>query len=183
MNDLVDHPRAERALRRELPRREDHVERSRQADEPRKPLRSAGSRDEAEARLGQTDADVRCIRRDPRVASQRDLQATAERRPVDRRDRDAGESGEVVEHPLHRAARLLDVALRRPAQQREIRAGDELAFLAARDDQAARRRVARRGYRGGQVFHEPHVDRIHRIAGTIDHDPRDAGGVGRNERD
>src|SRR5204862_2109739 len=35
MDDLVDHARAERAFWRELPRREDHVERARKADEAR----------------------------------------------------------------------------------------------------------------------------------------------------
>src|SRR5439155_1288758 len=104
MNDLVDHARAERAFWRELPRREDHVERARKADEARQPLRTAGGRDEAEARLGQAEADVGRIRGDPRVARERDLESASERRAVYRGDRDERERREVVEHSLHRPA-------------------------------------------------------------------------------
>src|SRR5207237_1463487 len=96
----------------ELPSAEEHVERARKADEARQPLRTAGGRDEAEARLRQTDADVGRIRGDPRVARQRDLEAASERRAVDRGDRDERERGKLVEDALHRTARLFDVALR-----------------------------------------------------------------------
>ena len=183
MNDLVDHARAQRALRCELACGEDHVKGSRKADEPRQPLRSAGCRDEAETRLGQPDANVRGVSGNPRVARECDLQAAAERGAVDGRDGHERKRGEVVQHALHRPARLLDVTLRRAPQQREIGSSDELAFLAARDDETARACVARRGDRRGEIFHEPHVDRVHRITGTVDDDPRHARGIRRNERD
>src|SRR5439155_944650 len=148
MNDLVDHARAERAFWRELPRREDHVERARKADETRQPLRTAGGRDEPEARLGQADADVGGIRGDPRVARERDLEAASERRAVYRGDRDERERGEVVEDALHRTARLLDVALRcASSEERQVGAGDVLIPLAARDDETPRGRRARRSDR------------------------------------
>ena len=116
MHDLVDHTCAQRALRGEKAPGQDHVEGSRKADEPGQPLRPARRGDEAETRLCQSDADVRCIRRDPRVAGEGDLEAAADRRSVDRRHRDERERGKLVECALHRTQRLLDVGLRGAAQ-------------------------------------------------------------------
>src|SRR4029077_17802067 len=114
----------------------------------------------------------------------RDLEATAERWAVDRGDRDERKLGEIVQHALHRAARLLDIALRcADAQEGKIRARNELPLLAARDDEAARRCAAGRGDRGGEVFHEAHVDGVHRISRTVDDDPRHARVVRGDEGD
>ena len=184
VDHFIDDPGAERALGRELPRGEDQVERARKTDKPWQPLCPAGRGDEAEACLGEADTNVRGIRGDPRVARERDLQATAERRAVYRRDRDERESREVVEHALHRTARLLDVALRcASSEERQVGAGDVLILLAARDDEAARSRRACRGDRRGEVLHHAYVDRVDRIVGPIDHDLRDARGVRRHEGD
>src|SRR5207247_3144738 len=58
MYDLVHHARAERALRRQLPRGQDHVERARQTDETRKSPRPAGCRNEPEPRPGEAPAKL-----------------------------------------------------------------------------------------------------------------------------
>ena len=63
---------------------EHELERGARADQPRKPLRSAGARQKPELNLRQ--AELRARRRDAIIAGQRELESAAETVAVDRRD-------------------------------------------------------------------------------------------------
>src|SRR5207245_11468213 len=118
----------------------------------RQSLRPPRRRNEPEASLGQADPYGRAVGRDPRIARERQLEPAAERGPGDRRDGRERKRREVVQHLLHRAARLLGFGLRGSAQKREVGAGHELAGLTARDHQTAWIRVTRLGDGGGEIL-------------------------------
>src|SRR5947209_436219 len=71
---------------RQLRTVEDKTRSGLDADEPRQALGAAASRKEPERHLGKTDAKSRVVGRDPPMAGERDLEAAAQRRAVERRD-------------------------------------------------------------------------------------------------
>jgi len=183
MHDLVDDAGFQRAARRELPRGQDHLEGARQADKPRQALRAPCRGNESESRFREPDTRAGGVSYQSDIARERDLQPAAERRPVDRGDSRKGKCGKLVQHALHLAGRSLRIGRRCAAQQSEVSAGDELRLLPARDDQPARSCLSRGRDRRREIFEEHHVDRVYRVVGAIDDDPRDAGRVRGDEHD
>ena len=82
VDELVDNTGRVRADRRHRRAVDAHLERKRNAAEPRQALGSARSRDQAEQDLGLADAGARKCQ--PVMAGHRELEAAAERVPMDR---------------------------------------------------------------------------------------------------
>ena len=95
------------------------------------------------------------VGRDPVVAGERDLEAAAERRAVDRRDERLAALLHAVE-PLVRAARdRLGLLRRHPDDLVEVGAGDERVGLGAREDAGDDRLVV--------------LDLLHERPGLLEH--------------
>jgi hypothetical protein len=162
VHDLVDEPALDRLRRVDVAARRHHLERLRHADQTREPLRTSGAGQQAEVDLG--EPELRGRERDAVVGAQRDLEAAAERGPVDRSDHRDG----TVLH------RCLGVGQARPArlaaELADVGAGDERPALA---DQHDRRRAAVDGLRhalGEPLAHVP-AQRVH--GRVVDHDHGD----------
>ncbi|MGA9892228.1 MAG: hypothetical protein WBQ55_07645, partial [Xanthobacteraceae bacterium] len=82
--DGVEQAERERFLRRHATPRRNEFDGLRHAHQARRPLRSTGTRDDAEFYLGKRDNQIR--RADTRIAGERELETTAHCRSVQRRD-------------------------------------------------------------------------------------------------
>ena len=91
------------AWRRSGCRSRDHLQRLLDADDARQPLRAAGAGQQAELDLGQAEL-ARTGRRRGSGSAERDLEAAAERRAVDRGDDRLGAALDRVLHVVERGA-------------------------------------------------------------------------------
>ena len=114
----------------------DHLKRLLDADQPRQTLGTAGAGQQAELDLGQ--AEARRGDADPEMAGQRDLQAAAECRAVDRRDHRLGAILDPVQHSMQPGL------ARRLAELGDVGAGDEGPAGAMDHDRPDRRIGLRR---------------------------------------
>ncbi len=126
LDEPVDHAAFKRLLRGDRRSRKDRLERRFRADQARQALRAAGAGDQAELDFRQADF---CARdRDPIMRDQRDLEAAAERRAVDRRD-------DGLSAILDRRLRLRQARpAHRLAEFGDVGAGDEGAAGADQHD-------------------------------------------------
>ena len=114
-DNLVDQPGLERLLRRDRIADRGHFERQRYARDPRNPLGSAGTGEQAELHLGRPD--LRRRHRDAVMTAQRHLAPAAQRSAVDRGDDGLVGGFDHVDHGaearfLHRLAEFGDVRAR-----------------------------------------------------------------------
>src|SRR6266536_1723875 len=130
LDDLVDRPQLERRRRPQRIPRGDDVECRLDPDQTRQALRSARARQDAELDFGQPDLGGR--RGHPIIAGQRDLEAAAESRTMDRRDQRLRESFQCLEH-IGKGRRF-----RRPAEFRDVGPGHEGTALARDHDRLDR---------------------------------------------
>jgi hypothetical protein len=137
-HDVVDQARDPGSPRVERAAVQDDVERRRQPDETRQPLRAAPAGQDAEPHLGKTDLDARLIGRDAVMTCQRQLGAAAEAGAADRRHDRKRQRLERGEQPLPPARGLLGVLEgSQPADLVDVGPGDELLGPGARHDEAA----------------------------------------------
>ena len=168
-DDLVDHAELQRlggpqalALQQQRHQRVDDAEHPHAAHD------AAGAREQAELHLGEADDRLGVVDDHAVVAGQADLQAAAERRPVDRRHHRLAERLQAAQQRLAVAdepGHLLGVVLRGLAQVVQVAAGEE-RVLRGGDDHArdlvlgGLEAVDRRGHRRG-------VGRVHRVGGLL----------------
>ena len=137
-HDLVDEPRGQRALRVELGAgHEDVHQGGLQAQHAYDAGDPAAAGQQAERGLGQADLDRAVVHRDPAVGRERDLEATAERGAVDRRDDGAREGLQPAQAGLDRLAHredLVGVVRGGGDHALEVAAGEERLLGAGQDD-------------------------------------------------
>ncbi len=136
-DQLVDQAEPLGLLRVELRTLEQHVhQRVLEPEHPHYAGDPAAAGQQPESGLREPDPHRPVIDADPVVARERDLEATAERGAVDRRDDRAWERLEPPQVGLHRLDHredLVRVVLRRPAHPREVSAGEERLLRAGHD--------------------------------------------------
>jgi len=178
LDEPVDQAHRERLLGVRVPGGQHQVQRAAAADEARQPLRPARPGDQPELDLGEPEA--RAGRADPQRAGQRQLEAAAEREPVDGGDRDALGRGQ----PVERGAQRVAVGLERGGVDRrhvlDVGAGGEDAGDAGDDDEQLG--VAGLVERRVEACDQRQAERVGRRA--LERDQGDAGAavLGRDDR-
>ena len=190
--DVVDQAHLLRRGGLELVAFEQHLQRVGRRHQPRHALRAAGAGEQADLDLRQADARLVAVGDDAVVAGERQLEGAAHADAVDRRGErlaaafelaeDQRQLARAVEEEAHRrlfAVRLGDARVFAPhaLQHRQVGAAGE-AFLARSDDRALDRGVA--GDLVDQrieLFDRFRRQHVHRAAGHVPGDQRDAVGV------
>ncbi len=189
--DLMDEAHFLRGRGTQLVALEQHLQRVRRRHQSRDALRAAAAGKKADLDFRQADPRLVAVGDDPVVAGERELEAAAHADAVDRR-RDGFAAGlEAPEdqiqllHGIDEAAHRRFFAfgfgatgefVARSLEHRQIRSAD--AFAEA-DDRALDRRVARDLVDDlPDLGHDFGVDDVHRTAGHVPGDERDAVGVG-----
>ena len=128
IGDAIDDAQFKRLAGVERIPGENGLHRLLRADQPRQPLGAAAARQQADLDLRQTDGGAG--RGDAVVAGQRQFEAAAERRAVDRGDDGLGAAFDQFASGLFR----LLVGIRRLAEIADVGTGDERPALAGDDD-------------------------------------------------
>ena len=192
-HDGVDDFHALRLRDPDLVALEQELQRVARHHHARDALGAAGAGKQPDLDFGKADARFRIVGSDPVMAGEAQLEAAAERHTVDRRDPrlaagfqpaiDLRQPAAFLKQPLRSQLLALlagDVG-KFPAQyfeHREVGAGAE-RILARRDDGALDRGVGGDLLDDrGELLHHLEVDDVHRAAGRIPGDERNAVGVG-----
>ncbi len=191
-DDVVDELHGLGAVEPDLVALEQELERVGRAHHARDALRAACAGEEPDLDLGQAEARLRIVGRDAVMAGKRQLEAAAHRGAVERRDPRlaAGfelavgqrETAREIEH--HRVGGFLALGLENRHvvvtllfQHREVGAAAE-RILARGDDRALDGGVPRDLVdQRVELLHDRGVDHVHRLAGHVPGDQRNAVGI------
>ncbi len=137
-HELVDEAALDGFLRRTpLPLQQPIRERGLQSEHPDHSGHPATTGQDTQRHLGESEFDRVVVDGNPVMTGQRDLQAAAERRPVERRDHRTSEPFQGAQLGLHAFDQLVDprgVGPGRVEDQRKVGAGDEGLLRAGEND-------------------------------------------------
>src|SRR6202030_3069432 len=141
-NDFVDQPDAIGFLRADHLSRQNELQGTTLADQPRQSLRSAAARNESERDLGL--AKFRGLYRDPDGAGHRRLATAAECKAIDGGDYRLADVLDEIEDFLSETAGLLGFERGHMGELADVGAGDERLVAGSRQNDAAYRSIVAR---------------------------------------